>query len=173
MSDNVILDRFVAGAECRAGDVPKTACGDGRSRTNFQGRHERPAGGVWSRKAKGLKYKQSQTLGFCCTGQYYPPNSDGTNSLMGQGAKVVTETKDIVEELVPPQGIYKVQHRKAATISEGEERICSASSREARHIDLVSREAASPISKVLELLLSLELRGVVRQSTGKDIIWVR
>jgi predicted Rossmann fold nucleotide-binding protein DprA/Smf involved in DNA uptake len=71
------------------------------------------------------------------------------------------------------KGFVGMQQRKAAIISEGEERICSASPRKARHIDLVSREAVLPISKVLELLLSLELRGVVRQSMRKDIIWVR
>jgi DNA processing protein len=105
---------------------------------------------------------------FAVPGNITSSNSEGTNRLIRQGAKVVTGTTDIIEELAPLlRGFIRMQHRQTAAISAEEEKICSALSSEARHIDLVSRETELPVSKVLDLLLSLELKGVVRQSSGK------
>jgi predicted Rossmann fold nucleotide-binding protein DprA/Smf involved in DNA uptake len=38
---------------------------------------------------------------------------------------------------------------------------------EPQHIDVISREIRLPVHKILDILLSLELKGVVRQSDGK------
>jgi DNA processing protein len=105
---------------------------------------------------------------FAVPGNITSSNSEGTNRLIRQGAKIVTGTADIIEELAPLlRGFIRMQHRQTTAISAEEERICSTLSSEARHIDLVSRETQLPVSKVLDLLLSLELKGVVRQSSGK------
>ncbi len=105
---------------------------------------------------------------FAVPGNITSANSEGTNKLIKQGAKTVTETGDIVEELAPLlRGFIKMQHRQTAPLSAEEEGICNALTGEARHVDLVSREAGLPVSRVLDLLLSLELKGVVRQSSGK------
>jgi DNA processing protein len=105
---------------------------------------------------------------FAVPGTITSSNSEGTNRLIQQGAKIVTRTTDIIEELAPLlRGFIRMHHRQTAALSADEEMICRALSSEARHIDLVSRETQLPMSKVLDLLLSLELKGIVRQSSGK------
>ncbi len=106
---------------------------------------------------------------FAVPGQITSRNSDGTNGLIRQGAKVVLGADDIIEELAPVlRGfIRKSDCRPPVEISEDEGRICGLLTREPKHIDLLSRESALPVHTVLNLLLSLELKGVVRQSNGK------
>ena len=106
---------------------------------------------------------------FAVPGQITSRNSDGTNGLIRQGAKVVLGADDIIEELAPVlRGfIRKSDCRPPAEISEDEGRICGFLTREPKHIDLLSRESALPVHTILTLLLSLELKGVVRQSNGK------
>ncbi len=106
---------------------------------------------------------------FAVPGQITSRNSDGTNGLIRQGAKLVLGSEDIIEELAPVlRGfIRKADCRPPAEISEDEGRICGFLTREPKHIDLIAREGALPVHAALNLLLSLELKGVVRQSGGK------
>ncbi len=106
---------------------------------------------------------------FAVPGQITSRNSEGTNNLIKQGAKIVLSADDIIEELAPAlRGfIRKSDSRPAASVSEEEGRVCGLLSREPKHIDLLSRESRMPVNTMLNLLLSLELKGVVRQSSGK------
>ncbi|MBI5640148.1 MAG: DNA-protecting protein DprA [Nitrospirae bacterium] len=105
---------------------------------------------------------------FAVPGKITSPNSEGTNSLIRQGARIVLDADDIIEELAPVlRGFIRAKAGKAADLSEEEGSICTALSREPKHIDILSRETALPVQKMLELLLSLELKGIVRQSGGK------
>jgi DNA processing protein len=175
-AENRNLMEKIAGAGCAMSEFPP---GTMPNRENFPRRNRLISGlalGVLVVEAtldsgslitENYALEQNKEV-FAVPGNITSSNSDGTNSLIKQGAKLVTEAKDIVEELAPLlRGSIRMQHREAAAISADEERICSALSREARHIDLVSRQADLPVSTVLDLLLSLELKGVVRQSGGK------
>jgi DNA processing protein len=105
---------------------------------------------------------------FAVPGNITSRNSEGTNRLIKQGARVATEANDIIEELAPQlRGFIKMQHRQTMSLSPEEEKVCGALTREPRHIDLVSRETGLTVSKILDLLLGLELKGVVRQTSGK------
>ena len=106
---------------------------------------------------------------FAVPGNITSPNSEGTNMLIRQGAKIVLRTDDIIEELAPVlRGfINKAKNTQSIDLSEEENRLCSVLTGEPRHIDLLSRETALPVHKILELMLSLELKGIVRQSNGK------
>jgi DNA processing protein len=106
---------------------------------------------------------------FAVPGQITSRNSDGTNGLIKQGAKVVLAADDIIEELAPVlRGfIRKSDCRPPVEISEEEGRICGFLTREPKHVDLISRESGLPVHTTLNLLLSLELKGIVRQSSGK------
>lgn len=105
---------------------------------------------------------------FAVPGKISSENSAGTNRLIKEGAKIVLGTEDIIEELAPVlKGFIKSKDRQHPDMSEDEERICGILGREPKHIDLLSRETTMPVHKILELLLSLELKGIVRQTAGK------
>lgn len=105
---------------------------------------------------------------FAVPGNITSENSGGTNRLIRQGAKPVLETNDILEELAPVlKGFIRAEQRQAARLSDNENRLCACMTREPMHIDLLSREAQLPVQIILDMLLSLELKGLVRQSGGK------
>jgi len=105
---------------------------------------------------------------FAVPGNITSPNSEGANRLIKQGARVVLDPDDIIEELAPMlRGFIKAKDRTTAGMSEDEAGLCGVLSREPKHIDLISREHGRPVQRTLELLLALELKGIVRQSGGK------
>lgn len=105
---------------------------------------------------------------FAVPGNITSKTSEGTNNLIQQGAKIVLDTNDIIEELAPMlKGFIKIEKRKTANLSEEESRICSMLTREPMHIDILSRESKLPVNKILDLMLLLEIKGIVSQSSGK------
>ena len=99
--------------------------------------------------------------------------SRGANWLIKSGAKLVETWEDVVEELPSP-----LRERLLAPKAE-EKRTMPAMSPEERkvfdrlspdaltHIDALVEETNASVSEMLSLLLSLELKGLVRQAPGK------
>lgn len=105
---------------------------------------------------------------FAVPGNIGSANSYGSNDLLKQGAKVMTHPDDVVRELGHVlKGFIKADKRKEVEVSEEEKRICDILSGEPVHIDEITRKAGYPSSKVLGLLLGLELKSVVHQMEGK------
>ncbi len=105
---------------------------------------------------------------FAIPGNITSSNSEGTNRLIKQGAKIVLDSEDIIEELAPVlRGFIKSRNKKKIDMTEEESRLCSILTREPMHIDLIARETGLPVYRILDLLLSLELKGVTRQANGK------
>ena len=115
----------------------------------------------------GYALEQNKEV-FAVPGNITSRNSEGTNKLIKQGAKIVLKTDDIVEELAPVLKGYIRAGRKECVQLEGEEsRLCTMLSREPKHVDLLSRESGLSINQLLGLLLSLELKGIVKEAGGK------
>jgi DNA processing protein len=115
---------------------------------------------------------------FAVPGNVTSRSSEGTNLLLKRGAKLVQHVDDIIEEIMPlVRGYLRQSPRLAATatknaldgleISDEEKAICDILGREPKHIDTIAREAQMMPSKLLSLLLDLEIKGVVRQIEGK------
>jgi DNA processing protein len=105
---------------------------------------------------------------FAVPGNITSSYSEGTNSLIKQGAKIVLRTEDIIEELAPMlKGFIKIRDKKTFAMTEEENCLCSILTREPKHIDLLTRESGVPMHKILNLLLSLEIKGIIRQASGK------
>ncbi|MGE5239781.1 MAG: DNA-processing protein DprA [Chloroflexota bacterium] len=115
---------------------------------------------------------------FAVPGNVTSPLSEGTNLLLKNGAKLVQGVDDILEEIAP---LVKAYLRSSSgtsgqgasdpldklEISEEEKAICGILGAEPKHVDAIAREAQMAPSRLLPLLLSLEIRGVVRQIGGK------
>ncbi len=105
---------------------------------------------------------------FAVPGRITSKNSEGTNRLIKQGARIVLDTEDIIEELAPMlKGFIPRRDDVKQAISEEESRICDMLTREPKHIDILARETGMPSHEILNTLLSLELKGIARQSQGK------
>ncbi len=105
---------------------------------------------------------------FAVPGNITSPGSEGTNLLIKQGAKMVLDTEDIIEELAPVlRGFIAGNKKQTVEMTEDETRLCGFLTREPKHIDILSRETGTPVHKLLDLTLSLELKGIARQSNGK------
>jgi DNA processing protein len=106
---------------------------------------------------------------FSIPGNISSAVSRGTNELIKQGARMVTGAADIVEELAPQlKGFIKSRRKTAdAALTAEERRLCDIMGAEPCHIDVLARESGMPASTALALLLSLELKGIVKQTEGK------
>lgn len=105
---------------------------------------------------------------FAVPGTINSKNSEGTNGLIQKGAKLVLKTDDIIEELAGVlKGFLKSGKKKKADLTDEEKKICDMLTGEPKHVDVISREGKIPLPKVLDILLGLELKEVVRQAEGK------
>jgi DNA processing protein len=115
----------------------------------------------------GCALEQNKEV-FAVPGNITSLTSEGTNSLIRQGAKMVLKTEDIIEELAPVlKGYIRASKREQVVLPGEEERLCSMLSREPKHVDMLSRESGLSVNQLLNLLLSLELKGVIKQVSGK------
>jgi DNA processing protein len=112
---------------------------------------------------------------FAVPGNITSPKSKGTNNLIKSGAKLVDSPESILEELLPAFGeSFKTKSEsegpKTQLDNEEEIKIFSLLSLEGRHIDnLIENSNLSP-AQVSATLLQMELRGIVRQLSGKMYI---
>lgn len=119
---------------------------------------------------------------FAVPGKITTKTSDGTNALIKKGARPVHTAEDIIEELSSLlKGLlrsrsksFKQSNKQPSNVLDGleisdEERaICSVLNDEPKHIDVIARELTMAPSKLLGLLLTLELKGIVKQTEGKN-----
>jgi DNA processing protein len=112
---------------------------------------------------------------FALPGNITAPQSFGPNFLIKQGAKLVQSWRDVVEELPPELRLQILAREQAAAspqqelalLSADEERILNVLETDrAQQFDRIYRLCGLEISRVSDLLLSLEMRGFIRQAPG-------
>jgi DNA processing protein len=105
---------------------------------------------------------------FAVPGNVSSAHSAGPNDLIRKGALLVRDAQDIIGELAPVLKGFLRSADKAPIVVTGDERgICSLLSGEPKQIDEIARESGLSASKVLGVLLGLEIKGAVKQITGK------
>lgn len=115
---------------------------------------------------------------FAIPGNITSRNSEGTNTLIKKGAKLVQRVDDILEEIAPQlkdlidsskiaSGKILSKNIDGLEISDGEKAICNILGSEPKHIDLIAREIKMQPARLLGLLLGLEIKGIVKQADGK------
>jgi DNA processing protein len=105
---------------------------------------------------------------FSVPGSVISSNSEGTNELIKKGACLTRKAEDILAELAPVlKGFIRSRDKVKIEVTEDEGKLCSLLSGEPKQVDMISRESGLPASKVLAVLLGLELKGAVKQIMGK------
>jgi DNA processing protein len=111
---------------------------------------------------------------FAVPGNIDAKTSEGTNKLIKDGAKLVTSVEDILEEL---NIITMVQQKEKGNtqkdlsqLSEIEKSIYNLITDEPYHIDKIAQDTRVTPSQALSTLLSLELKGFIKQLSGKMFV---
>jgi DNA processing protein len=100
---------------------------------------------------------------FAVPGSILSPMSRGTNSLIQQGAKLVRNYMDVMEELNLAVVAQQIEMKEFISESENEALIIKQLHNEPIYIDEICRLSGLPISIVNSTMSVLEIKGIVRQ----------
>jgi DNA processing protein len=111
---------------------------------------------------------------FAVPGNVDSPRSKGTNRLIKEGAKLIMDPDDIIEEVLP-------QYKAPVTSGQGKppetrgltpeaQKIFDSLDSNPLHIDQLIHHSGLRPNLVSSLLLELELKGLVKQLSGKMFI---
>ncbi len=100
---------------------------------------------------------------FAIPGSILSPASRGTNHLIQEGAKLVRDYTDIMEELNLTTIAHQIEMKEIIPSSDTESLLLKQLGAEPTHIDEVCRSSGLPISTVSSTLAMMELKGLVKQ----------
>jgi DNA processing protein len=100
---------------------------------------------------------------FAIPGSILAPQSSGTNYLIQEGAKLVQDYTDILEELNLTTVAQQMEIKEVIPASDIETQLLKQLGAEPAHIDEVCRHVKLPVSQVSSTLAMMELKGLVRQ----------
>jgi len=109
---------------------------------------------------------------FAIPGSIFSPASKGTNRLIQEGAKLVRNCTDIMEELNLAMMPQQMEIKELVTTTDTESQLLGHLSREATHIDDICRQTGLPIAAVSSTLAMLELRGLAKQVGSMNYVLV-
>jgi DNA processing protein len=115
---------------------------------------------------------------FAIPGKLTSQTSLGTNDLIKQGARMVTEPEEIVEDLRPLLTLdplmktsrQDISTRPSASLSAEENAVVGCLDDEPKHIDILVSQVRLDAARLLAILTQLELKGAVKQLPGKQFI---
>jgi DNA processing protein len=108
---------------------------------------------------------------FAVPGPPRRESSRGTNMLIKQGARLLTSVEDIFTELPRLRGDIKArQVQDFEDLTDTEKKVLEFFAEGPIHIDKLSRHLDKPIPDLLQILLALELKGIVKELAGKRYI---
>jgi len=100
---------------------------------------------------------------FAVPGSILSPSSNGTNRLIQEGAKLVADHNDILEELNLTAVAHQMEISEIVPASDTESLLLKRLTAEPTHIDEVCRRTGLSISAVSSTLAMMELKGLVKQ----------
>jgi len=110
---------------------------------------------------------------FAIPGSILSPASQGTNQLIQEGAKLVCDYTDILEELNLMTVAHQIEMKELIPPSETESLLLKQLSAEPTHIDEVCRGSGLPMSTVSSTLAMMELKGMVKQMGAMNYVLAR
>jgi len=110
---------------------------------------------------------------FAVPGSILSPASRGTNHLIQEGAKLVRDYTDILQELNLTAVAHQMEIKELIPASDTESLLLRQLSAEPTHIDEVCRNSGLPISTVSSTLAMMELKGLVKQVGNMNYVLSR
>lgn len=108
---------------------------------------------------------------FAVPGNITSMTSSGTNALIKQGARLVTSAEDVLSELkfILPDGKPSTPSQ-VVDLDPEQSRLFDLIEDEPVHVDILARRSGVDVSRLLGLLLEMELKGAVTQVAGKKFV---
>jgi len=110
---------------------------------------------------------------FSVPGSIFARGSRGTNHIIQQGAKMVCNVVDVLEELNLTMVSEQAQARAVIPENETEALLLQHLSSEPVHVDDLGRAVHLPIAQVSSTLALMELKGMIRQVGGMNYVLLR
>ena len=110
---------------------------------------------------------------FAVPGSILSPMSRGTNTLIQEGAKLVRNCTDILEELNLTVNVRQLEMKDVIPASDTESVLLQQLGPEPVHIDQICRNSGLPVSTVSSNLAIMELKGMVRQVSTMNYVLAR
>lgn len=108
---------------------------------------------------------------FAIPGSIFYKKSKGTNNLIKQGAKLVESFFDILDEYRIKYEIEKrADNTKIVELKGDEKKVFEILGVEKKHIDNIAIESNIDITKLNSVLTVLEMKGLIKQLSGKNFI---
>ena len=109
---------------------------------------------------------------FAVPGDTRRKTSMGTNRLIQQGAKLVAQVEDIIEEFpfLRRKEFTPLPPKEEVELSTGEKMVYNSLGENPLLIDGIIEQIKLPSSKVSSILLTLEIKGLVQQLPGKRFL---
>ena len=110
---------------------------------------------------------------FAIPGSILSPVSRGTNHLIQEGAKLVRDYTDVLEELNLTAVAHQIEMREVIPSSDTESLLLKKLGAEPTHIDEVCRNSSLPASTVSSTLAMMELKGLIKQVGTMNYVLAR
>ena len=110
---------------------------------------------------------------FAIPGSILSPASSGTNHLIQEGAKLVHNYSDILEELNLTAVAHQIGLKEIIPASDTESLLLKQLRAEPTHIDEVCRSSGLPMPTVSSTLAMMELKGLVKQVGAMNYVLAR
>jgi len=110
---------------------------------------------------------------FAIPGSILSPASNGTNHLIQEGAKLIRDHTDILEELNLTAVAHQMELKEVIPTSDTESLLLKQLGVDPTHIDEVCRSSSLPVATVSSTLAMMELKGLVKQMGTMNYVLAR
>ncbi|MCX6024526.1 MAG: DNA-processing protein DprA [Chloroflexi bacterium] len=110
---------------------------------------------------------------YAVPGSIFSPASRGTNQIIQQGARLITNPQDLLEELQVVTAAQQLEMKALLPASGSEALLLRCLSANPTHVDEVRREVGLSAAEVMGALAMMELKGLVRNVGGMSYVLAR
>lgn len=107
---------------------------------------------------------------FAIPHSIHSPTGIGPNNLIKMGAKLITNSQDIIEALNIEGLIDTIQNRETLPSSPTEAKIFACLSKEPQHIDVIIKNSGLDSASISSAMILMEMKGMIRNLGGMNYV---